>query len=173
MSDVVRGDPAACSGAGAALLQASAALHADAARVAEARDDLQLGWTGRASIAARRRCDALGAALTATAEEFEVLGRSLQDHAAELADAVGSVREVTARADAAGLVVVDGRVQTAWGVSGEASPAEVVRRGETMARLQSDLDTALLQLDRRRRRLATLARECGRALATISGDMRG
>jgi hypothetical protein len=166
------GDPATCSSAGGSLVRAAARLDRDAGTLRSVVRDLGAHWSGRASVRARRRVDRLAESLDDVAVVLGRIGRAMQEHASDLADALGGVRDVEVEASAVGLVVADGRVIVPWGVTGEADAVGEARREQDRARLQQSLDLALLQVDRRRRRLAAAAEASRRHLAEVSAELR-
>lgn len=172
MTAAVQGDAGTCSTAGGSLLRAATRMNQEALTVAAVSSDLSEHWSGRAAVRARERATRLADGLQAAAEVLERVGRALQDHASDLADAVARVHAIESTADTAGLRVVDRRVLPAWGVVGEADRVGEVRREELRARLQRDLDLALLQVDRRRRRLAATAEAGRQRLADVSSALR-
>ena len=166
------GDPATCSSAGGSLVRAAARLDRDAGALRALVQDLGTHWSGRASVRARQRTDALADSLDDAAAVLGRLGRAMQEHASDLADAVGRARHVEVEASAAGLVVADDRLVVPWGVTGEADPVGEARREEERVRLQQSLDLALVQVDRRRRRLAAAAEAGRQHLAEVSAGLR-
>lgn len=155
---VVTGDPASCSRVGGSLRQLATVLRVSARDTHAALDDPDLQRAGTVVSRARRQLTGVDEAAAAAARELDRVGSALQDHAADLAEAIADVRAVTTRADAAGLRVADGAVAPAWGVSGVADAPTDASREELSNALQSELDRLLAVLASRRHRLAaTLA----------------
>jgi hypothetical protein len=151
---VVTGDPASCSRVGGSLRQLATALRTSARTTRTAMDDPDLKRPGTVVARARRQLTGLADAASAAALELDRVGSALQDHAADLAEAVADTRAVLARAEAAGLRATDGRLAPAWGVSGVADAPADATREEQRAALQRELDRLLSVLGARRHRLA-------------------
>jgi len=166
------GDPASCSQAGGSLRRLATSLRTAHRTAAGAGSELAEAWSGRASVAARRQHEAVTSSAATAVEELDAMGSQLQEHATDLAEALQTARSVTDRAEAAGLQVHDGRVLAAWGVTGVADPELARAREETAARLQAELDTATLQLSRRRARLAAAAASGRERLARAAEGLR-
>jgi hypothetical protein len=166
------GDPAACSLAGGSLARLGAHLDSAASRADAAWREVREGWVGAAARRAAAQYDTLARGTHATGAELGRLGRRLQEHTADLAEAVQAVRDVEARAATAGLQVRDGRVTPAWGVAGVADEQSAAARERAREALQHELDGVLLHLSRRRARLAD-ALDAGRiALAHAAAELR-
>ena len=171
MSEVA-GDPASCSLVGGSLRRLATTLRTSgrATRAALAAPDL--GRPGTVVARARRQLTGVDDAAAATAEELDRVGSALQDHAADLAEAIADVRAVAARADSAGLQVADGRVVPAWGVIGVADPPADSTREEQRRALQSELDRLLAVLAARRHRLASTVAASSSVLADHARALR-
>lgn len=172
MSAALAGDPASCSQAGGSLRRLATALRDAEARMTTGFDDPELAWSGRAATTARRSWGRLSLASRTLADELDRVGSQLQDHAADLAEAVHVARHVEDRAAAAGLRQVDGRLTPAWGVTGVADSAAVAAQEATRASLQAELDTALVQLGRRRARLAAVTEASGERILEQTAALR-
>lgn len=169
----VAGDPASCSRVGGSLRQLAASLRTSARGVedvvAGSRDQPR---PGTAVVRALRRSALLGEAATRAAEELDRVGSALQDHAADLAEAVADARRLEARAESTGLQVVDGRVSPAWGVSGLADVAATADREQSREELQAELDRLRHVLAARRQRLATSVAASTEVLARHADGLR-
>ncbi len=172
MSGTLTGDPAGCSRAGGTLARTAAGLRLDGDRVRDALAGVDEHWRGRASVTVRRRAAELARALEETADELSATGHRLQEHATELADALAAQRRLGERADRVGLVLEDGRVTRRWGVAGEADAAAEAAGDRAVDELQAVLDSLVVQVARRRRRLAATLEESARALAATGGRLR-
>jgi hypothetical protein len=151
----VAGDPASCSRVGGSLRQLAVTLRTRTRAV----DEMVAAQADRPRpapvvVRALRRTADLGAAAATAAQELDRVGSVLQDHAADLAEAVADSRELEARARSAGLQVVDGRLEPAWGVSGLADVAATADRERAREELQRELDRLRHVLSARRHRLA-------------------
>lgn len=172
MSRPVPGDPASLSACGATTSRAGARLAEDAERARTAYRQLADGWPGRTSVATRRAGDALAQAATEVATELVRGGAALQECATELAELAARARQTAERAAALGLRVRGGRVELAWGLTGEASAAGAAEREADRQRLQAELDAvATLARRRRDRLLTTLAGSTG-TLVGVSDRVR-
>ncbi|GAA4724581.1 hypothetical protein GCM10025782_23290 [Pedococcus ginsenosidimutans] len=169
----VAGDPASCSRVGGSLRRLAASLRTEARAVddlvARRRDEPR---PPAVVVRALRRADALGDASGAAAQELDRVGSALQDHAADLAEAVADARGLQARAQAAGLRVVDGKVSPAWGVSGLADVAATADREQVRAQLQGELDQLRHVLAARRQRLASTVAASTTVLARHADGLR-
>ncbi|WP_406831761.1 hypothetical protein ABEG17_02795 [Pedococcus sp. KACC 23699] len=169
---LVAGDPASCSRVGGSLRQLATSLRTSSRAVAAAATDPELPVRGTVGARAHRRVRHLGDASSAAADELDRIGSALQDHAADLAEAVADVRGLTARAEAAGLQVRDGQVVPVWGVSGLAdAPADAAREQHREA-LQSELHRLLAVLAARRHRLAASVSASSSVLADHAARLR-
>jgi hypothetical protein len=163
VTQVVHGDPASLSQTGGALRQLATRLRttgrtAHAAFDDAAADDAAGGRRDRVVTAARRQYDAVDAAAAAAAVELDRAGAAVQAHASDLAEALAHARSLAARADAAGLQVVEGVLVPAWGVAGVADGSAARSREQVQQQLQGELDQLGVLLARRRSALvATLA----------------
>ena len=169
----VAGDPASCSRVGGSLRRLAASLRTEGRAVddvvARRRDAPR---PPAVVVRALRRADALGDASGAAAQELDRVGSALQDHAADLAEAVADARGLEARAQAAGLQVVDGKVSPAWGVSGLADVAATADREQVRAQLQGELDQLRHVLAARRQRLASTVAASTTVLACHADGLR-
>jgi hypothetical protein len=138
---------------------------------ARSADDNQI-WSGRAATAAHRRQDELSSTALAVADELDRIGSLLQDHAADLAEAVQTARHVEDRATAAGLRLGDGVLTPFWGVTGVADQAAVQAQEDVRASLQAELAATLVQISRRRSRLAALAEASGERIRQQTAALR-
>jgi hypothetical protein len=172
MSDPVLGDPASCSQAGGALRQLAARLRTAGRPASEAFATGDAPRPHRVEVEARRRLDTVTTALTATTTELDRLGSAVQAHATELAEAVAAGRALVARAQAAGLDVVDGTVVQAWGVTGIADSDAAAARQATAVALQAELDVLRHTLGSQRAHLAGLAGSAGQVLASHAAALR-
>ena len=169
---VVPGDPASLSACARTVREVARRLDDHATGVRAAYRELGDGWTGRASVSARRAGGGLADATSATTAELDRVGRVLQDHATDLADLVARARVLEERARAAGLEVRDGRVERTWGVTG-AADADADRARESLREaLQADLDLVLAQHTRRRDWVLDVLRGSTRALGEVSHGLR-
>ena len=168
----VAGDPASCSQAGGSLRRLATVLRDAETRMTARFDDPELTWSGRAATTARQSWERLSLASRTLADELDRVGSQLQDHAADLAEAVQVARHVEDRAAAAGMRQLDGRLAPAWGVTGVADSAAVAAQEATRASLQAELDTALVQISRRRARLAALAEASGERILEQTAALR-
>lgn len=169
----VAGDPASCSRVGGSLRRLAASLRTRGRAVddvvARHRDEPR---PGAVVVRALRRMDTLGHAAGAAAQELDRVGSALQDHSADLAEAVADARRLEARAEAAGLQVADGRVSPAWGVSGLADVAATADREQVRAELQRELDQLRHVLAARRHRLASAVTASTTVLAGHAQGLR-
>lgn len=171
MSEVA-GDPASCSLVGGSLRRLATSLRTSGRATRAALADPDLGRPGTVVTRARRQLTGLDDAAAATAGELDRVGSALQDHAADLAEAVADVRALAARAEAAGLHLADGRVVPAWGVSGLADAPADATREEQRQLLQSELDRLLSVLAARRHRLAATVAASSSVLADHARALR-
>ncbi|QGN56751.1 hypothetical protein [Nostocoides sp. HKS02] len=96
MTRPVPGDPASCSQSGGALRLLAARQWVAGRRAHDAFD----------SIGARdERVDRLDAAAAAVTAELDRLGRAMQTHATDLADAQAAARRMSPTAETAGVLV--------------------------------------------------------------------
>ncbi|KRE57201.1 hypothetical protein [Phycicoccus sp. Soil748] len=169
----VAGDAASCSRVGGSLRRLAASLRTEAravdAVVAQAREEPR---PGAVVVRSLRRAGRLGDAAAAAAHELDRVGSVLQDHAADLAEAVADARRLEARAEAAGLRVVDGVVAPVWGVSGLADVAATADREQVRAELQRELDQLRHVLAARRQRLASAVTASTDVLAGHADGLR-
>jgi hypothetical protein len=178
VTTAVAGDPASCSRAGGILRRLASEVRTTGRSAHRAFDPGVDGAAGErarpgvAETAARRRYDTVDRAAAALATELDRLGKDLQAHASDLAEALGAARQVAGRAEAAGLRIADGRVVADWGVSGVADSATATTRDSARTALQSELDTVQHRLRRQRRRLAATAAEAQATLAAHAGALR-
>ena len=170
---VVPGDPASLSACASTARSVGHGLAGQASRVRATSRELAQGWTGRTSAGVRQRASGLADATDAAASELDRMGRVLQDHASDLADLVARGRAVEERARAAGLVVRDGRVELAWGVTGAADAGADREREDLRTALQADLDLVLAQHRRRRDWVLEVLRDSTTDLAGVSHKLRG
>ena len=169
---VVPGDPASLSACARTVREVARRLDDHATVVRAAYRELGDGWTGRASVSARRAGAGLADATSATTAELDRVGRVLQDHATDLADLVARARALEERARAAGLEVRDGRVERTWGVTGAADADADRARDSLREVLQADLDLVLAQHTRRRDWVLDVLRGSTRALGEVSHGLR-
>jgi hypothetical protein len=172
MSDPLLADPASCSQAGGALRRLAAELRATNRPVHEALATDPGPRPSRVEVLARRRLDTVDDAVAATTVVLDRVGTALQAHATELAHAVAARRQLTARAQAVGLDVVDGAVVPAWGVTGVADRAAVSARDATAAALQTELDGLRGAVAARGEQLAAVAADARHVLATHTTALR-
>lgn len=172
MTAAVHGDPASCSQAGGSLRRLAAELRAATSPAAAAHDDLGVEWSGRVARTVGTGSRAVLDATSAAAAELDRTGALIQDHATDLAEALHDARAVEARAQAEGLTVTDGRVVPRWGVAGVADEDALAAREARRAELQAELDHVVLQLGRRRARLAAALEAASTALADHSAALR-
>jgi hypothetical protein len=169
---VLSGDPASCSQAGGSLRRLATGLRDADSCAAAAFAEVDPPWPGRASTAARRSRETLSRTTLAVADEIDRVGSQLQDHAADLAEAVQAARHVEDRAAAAGLRLVEGAFTPVWGVTGIADESAVQAQERARATLQAELDTTLVQIGRRRARLAALAEASGARIREHTAALR-
>ncbi|GAB3065471.1 hypothetical protein [Phycicoccus sp. Root101] len=169
---LVAGDPASCSRVGGSLRQLATALRSSGRAVHGAMADPDLQRPGTVVARARRRLTGLDEAAAAASDELDRVGAALQDHAADLAEALADVRALVARAEAAGLRETDGRLAPAWGVTGLADAPADAGRDERRESLQAELDRLLAVLAARRRRLAAGMAASGSVLADHARALR-
>jgi hypothetical protein len=177
VTGLVHGDPASLSQTGGALRQLATRLRttgrgAHAAFDDAAAGDAPDGRRDRVVTAARRQYDAVDAAAAAAAVELDRAGAAVQAHASDLAEALAQSRSLAARADAAGLRVVDGAVLPAWGVAGVADGSEAKSRERVQQQLQAELDQLGVLLARRRSTLVTTLARSRDLLATHAARLR-
>lgn len=172
MSLPVHGDPGSLSQAGGALRQLATRLRTSGRRAHDAFDEAWRGRPDRVVAAARREVDAVDAAAAAASHELDRVGSAVQAHASDLAESVAHVRSIVARADAAGLRVADGVVQQEWGVTGVADGGVTQAREQSRARLQAELDQAVVLLARRRKQLTATLVASGEVLAGHAARLR-
>ena len=169
---LVTGDPASCSRVGGSLRQLATSLRTSGRATHAALADPTLRRPGTVVARARRQLTALDDAAATAAGELDRVGSALQDHAADLAEAVADVRALTARAEAAGLRVAEGRLAPVWGVSGLADAPTDASRAEQSTVLQAELDRLLSVLAARRRRLAATVAASSSVLADHAKALR-
>jgi hypothetical protein len=169
---LVCGDPASCSRVGGSLRQLATALRTSGRATHTALTHPDLQRAGTVVARARRRLTALDDATSVAAQELDAVGSALQDHAADLAEAVADVRAVVARAESVGLRATDGRLVPAWGVSGVADVLSDASREDQRDALQRELDRLLAVLGARRRRLAATVTASTAVLADHAGALR-
>ena len=172
MTDAIAGDPASCSQAGGALRRLAAALRGTNRPAHEAFAADPGHRPSRVEVTARRRMVSVDAAVASTSVVLDRVGTALQEHATELAHAVAAGRQLTARAQALGLEVVDGAVVPAWGVTGVADSAAVAARDTTAAALQAELDALRRAVNARGEQLAALADDARHTLASQTTALR-
>ena len=165
MTAVVPGDPGSLSAAGALLLRTASAVRSEGAGLRAAYADLGRGWGGHRSLVLRRRGEVLLGAAEDLAATFERVGAALQEHATDLAELSGRARAVADRAALDDLEIRDGRVELAYGVTGEAQADSAAHRDERQVALQGELDLVRTQLARRRGRLVQVLASSGPPLA--------
>ncbi len=166
----VAGDPGACSSTAARLAGLARDLDRTGARASAAPVDD--AWTGRSAREAAGRHRTLISAAARASVLVGQVGLLLQDHATDLTAAHQDVRRIEERAAAAGLTVVDGQVQPAYGISGLADAGPAHDLVEAAERLQRELDLGLTQLERRRARLQQALTEAKAALASVGDTLR-
>jgi hypothetical protein len=173
----VHGDPASLSQTGGALRQLATRLRTTGRRAHAAFDDASAGDAtngrrDRVVTVARRQYDAVDAAAAAAAVELDRAGAAVQAHASDLAEALALARSLAARADAAGLRVVDGVVLPAWGVAGVAEASAAQSREQVQQQLQAELDQLGVLLARRRSTLVATLAGSRELLATHAARLR-
>lgn len=175
MTIAVAGDPASCSRAGGTLRQLASQVRA-AGRSAHRAFDLGEGGDparpAAVERAARRRYDTVDQAAAALATELDRVGKDLQAHASDLAEALATARQLDSRAAVAGLRIADGRVVPDWGVSGVADSSAATTQESARTALQSELDTVQHRLRQQRRRLAVTAAQAQATLAAHATALR-
>ena len=170
---IVAGDPASCSHLGGTLRQLATRLRTTGGAAHDAFDHDDLVRPGPVLRQARRRVDALDAATAAAAREVDRIGSALQAHSADLSEAVADCRRIATRAAQGGLRVGDdGRVATAWGVSGVADGEASAHQLAAVERVQAELDTVTALVAQRRHRLVAALRESQQVLATHAEALR-
>jgi hypothetical protein len=168
----VAGDPASCSLVGGALRQLAARLRTTGKRAHDAFDHRGRDRPGAVETRSRRRVDAVDAAAATAARELDRVGAALQAHATDLAEAIATSRQVTARAEAAGLQLTDGRFTPAWGVAGLADPGVSREQASALESLQRELDQVSSVLRQRRQRLSGTLAESRASLAGHAAALR-
>ena len=173
----MHGDPGSLSQTGGALRRLASRLRATGRAAHAAFDDALAGDAAagrrdRVVVAARRQYDAVDAAAAAAAVELDRAGSAVQAHASDLAEAVAKARAVAARADAAGLRVVDGVVLPAWGVAGVADGSATQSREQVQSQLQAELDQLGVLLARRRSALVSALADSRDLLAGHAARVR-
>lgn len=173
----MHGDPGSLSQTGGALRRLASRLRttgrdAHAAFDDALADDAAGGRRDRVVLAARRQYDAVDAAAAAAAVELDRAGSAVQAHASDLAEAVARARSVAARAEAAGLRVVDEVVLPAWGVAGVADGSAAQSRDQVQSQLQAELDQLGVLLARRRSALVSALAESRDLLAWHAARLR-
>ena len=169
---LVTGDPASCSRVGGSLRRLATSLRTSGRATHAAIADPALHRPGTVVARARMRITGLDDAAEAAAHELDRVGSALQDHAADLAEAIADVRAVVTSAESVGLRVSEGRLAPAWGVSGVADAPADATRAEQRDALQSELDRLLTVLSARRRRLAATMTTSGSVLADHAAALR-
>lgn len=169
----VAGDPASCSQLGGTLRRLAARLRSTGRAAHDAFDSGGEPRRPAPPLAAvARRFDAVDSAAAVAAAEVDRIGAALQAHASELAEAVSDARQVEARAQGAGLRVVDGAVVDAWGVTGVADPGATSDRVQQRTALQAELDAVVVVLARRRARLVETLEAASGLLAEAAATVR-
>jgi hypothetical protein len=171
----LQGDPGSCSQAGGSLRRLASRLESAATRAERTSGEVAPGsepWTGRVARDLGRRQRALVDAARATSAQLDRVGSALQEHSSDLAEALQELRDLEGRAAAAGLRVVDGRVELQWGVAGVADAGDTAARHDLRDELQTRVDRVLLLLARRRARVAEALEAARQALADEAAAVR-
>ena len=147
------GDPASLSAIGTAARRASRDLEAARQASATAYASLKDGWGTSTSVRTRKQGGRALATLAEGARHAELVGAALQSYAGELSALQARARAAVDEASAAGLVVDEGRVRPAWGVTGEADPGASRSSADAVRRVQVELDAIATQHRWRRDRL--------------------
>ncbi len=166
------GDPGSTGELAGTLLRRGRELEERASLLEEAVSAAAEGWGGPGSVRQRRAVDSVVATIRAAAAQMHELGRSMHDHAADLADAVGELRRIDEAARDAGLALRDGRVVEAPGIRGVADPGAVDAMESTRRELDARLGTVLTLADRRRARLRATCEASRKTLAEAGRTLR-
>jgi hypothetical protein len=153
MTGAVHGDPASCSQTGGALRRLASRITAATGRAEHAGAALDEVWSGRVAREIGQRQRLLVDTARGVAAELDRAGSALQEHATDLAETLQELRAIEESAAAAGLRVVDGRVELPWGVRGVADEGAAAARESRRADLQAQLDRVVMLHARRRARL--------------------
>jgi hypothetical protein len=172
MTMVVHGDPASCSQTGGALRRLASRLAAAGRRAEHAGAELDEAWSGRVARGVGQRQRLLVDSARSVAAELDRAGSALQAHATDLAETLQELRAIEGQAAAAGLRIVEGRVELPWGVRGVAEEEAAALRESRRADLQSQLDRVVLLHVRRRARLAAAAEVARAVLAEHAAGLR-
>lgn len=170
MRGVVPGDPASLSAVGAASKRAARELTAAHGRSATAYASLKDSWGTSTSVRVRKEGERALAVLAQGARHADAVGSAIQSYAVELSQLQARARAAVEQASAAGLVVEDGQVRMAWGVTGVADPDTSSERSAAVRRFQAELDAVAAQHRRRRDRF--LAEVAG-STTDLEGLARG
>jgi hypothetical protein len=138
------------SAIGAAARRAARDLAAARAASGTAYASLKDTWATSTSVRTRKEGRRALETLAEGERHAETVGAALQAYAVELSELQARARAVVDEASGAGITVESGRVQLAWGVTGEADSAATRERADAVRRLQAELD-AVGTLHRRRR----------------------
>lgn len=159
MKGLVPGDPASLSAVGAASKRAARELTAAHGRSETAYASLKESWGTSTSVRTRKEGQRALAVLAEGARHAEAVGSAIQAYAVELSQLQARARAAVEDASAAGLVVEDGQVRLAWGVTGEADSDATRERTAAVRRVQAELEA--ISAHHRRRRDRFLAEVAG------------
>ena len=168
----VPGDPASLAAAGATARRVARELAVVGGRGRTAYASLGEIWGTSTSVRTRKQGRQAMAALTDVGRHTEQVGEALQTYAAELSELQARARAVVDAAAERGLVVAEGRVLPAWGVTGEADPRTVGERHSQVRALQAELDAVAVQQRRRRDRLLARLAESRQDLEVLAAALR-
>lgn len=166
------GDPTSLSALAATLRRSSLALRADGERIRQALDDASPGWSGPTGTRTRRRIDLVTTSLEDVARALDDSAHALQTSATRLAEVIAGIRSVEEEAERYGLVVRDGTVERAWGITGVADPSGHVDAERARESLQESLLRLVTALGRHRSRLAADVELATHRLADTSALLR-
>lgn len=171
MTDV-EGDPASCASAAAALARLATGLRGDIRRVTASYADAGRGWSGPASVGARRRGDALVTGAEQVARTVEDGAVALREHTVALAGLADRWRRLRERATASGFVLDESGPSPAPGIRGEAHAGAEARLAADEAVLRAEWVALLAESTLAGARLR-LALDVARvALATSAATLR-
>lgn len=172
MRGLVPGDPASLSALGGASRRAARLLAAAHARSGTAYASLKESWATSTSVRTRKEGQRALAVLAEGAQHADTVGSALQSYAVELSQLQARARAAVEGAAAAGLVVEDGHVRMAWGVTGEADSDATRERTAAARRVQAELEAIRAHHRRRRDRLLAEVAASTTELEGLSRSLR-
>ncbi|MFC7486731.1 hypothetical protein ACOCJ7_10870 [Knoellia sp. CPCC 206453] len=166
------GDPGSLAAAGTAARRAARELAGASEGGRTAYSALKDAWGTSTSVRLRKEGQRSMAALTEGGRQADVVGAALQTYAAELSELQARARRLVDAADTAGLVIKDGQVELAWGVTGEADLEATRDTAALVSTLQTELDGLTAQHRRRRDRLLAQVLASTRELCEMASNLR-